>query len=177
MGAISGAFRIALAIGGLFSLVDIWQVAVLDPGSLSLTTACLLAGLYLGAAGAAGLLVGLVSAVLRLGEAAARRLAATMVTGGGAAIVLYEVGLRQFQPLSPWRPVVTVAALLAAVLLALLARRWRRLPPLMGLVGIVLYAVGAVGAVGGFTRGEAAEVTPGRRPGTAHGPNILVVLI
>ena len=35
MSAILAALRIALAIGGLFALVDVWQVALLDPGTLS----------------------------------------------------------------------------------------------------------------------------------------------
>jgi arylsulfatase A-like enzyme len=177
MGAISGALGIALAIGGLFAVVDVWQVAVLDPGTLTPATVCWLAGLYLGAAGAAGCLVGLASAALGLDAARARRFSATLVAGGGAAIVLSEVGLRQFQPLSAWRPWVTLAALAAAALVALVARRWRRVPPMVGVVGVALYVVGAVGAAGGFSREEPATTGPGRPSGTAHGPNILVVLI
>lgn len=177
MSAISTALGTALAIGGLFALVDVWQVALLDPGSLSPALACWLAGFYLGTAGTAGCLVGLLGAALGLGEAGARRLSAMIVAGGGAAIVLSEVGLRQFQPLSSWRPAVAVAAVLAGVLVALVARRWRRLPPLVGLLGIVLYAVGAVGAAGGFSRGEPVDASRGAREGGARGPSILVVLV
>src|SRR5262245_61843084 len=115
MSAILAALRIALAIGGLFALVDVWQVAIVNPSTLSVTTVCWLLGLYLAAAGGAGLLVGIIAAALGRDAVVARRWAATLVAGAGAAIILSEVGLRQLQPLSAWRPLVTVAALSSAI--------------------------------------------------------------
>jgi arylsulfatase A-like enzyme len=175
MSAILAAVRVALAAAGLFALVDVWQAAMLAPGSLSPATVCWLAGLYLACGAAGGLAVGFLGAVLRLGAGRTRALAAAVVAGGGAAIVLAEVGLRQLQPLSSWRPAVTLAALVAGVAVALVARRWRRVPAALVVLGGGLYALGGVVATGTLQGERAAPAH--RVAGAVRGPNILVVLI
>jgi arylsulfatase A-like enzyme len=178
MGAVAGAARVALAVGGLAALVDVWQVAAVSPGSLSLATVGWLAGLYLAAALVAGLALGAVGAVLGLGAERARALTASVVTGVGAAILLAESGLRQFQPLSPVRPWIVAGACLVGLLLAALARRGRRVPPGVVVAGIVLFAIGGFGAVRGFAVPQRNAPMPGApAAGSARGPNVLVVLI
>src|SRR6185436_6473877 len=154
-----------------------WQVAILDPGTLSVATVCWLLGLYLAAAGGAGSTVGIVAALLGRDALVARRWAATLVAGVGAAIVLSEVGLRQLQPLSAWRPLVTVAALVAAVPVAMIARRWRRVPAAMAVLGLASYAAGGMLAAGALVREPSGSAPGAGQPGQRRGPNILVVLV
>jgi arylsulfatase A-like enzyme len=176
MSAISGALRVALAIAGLFALIDVWQAAILAPGSLSpATTVCLL-GLYAAAAVAGGLAVGLLAALLGWDGAAARRAAAMLVAGGGAAVIAAEVAMSQFQPLSPWRPWAAAGGIVAGILAGMGARGWRRTPTAVAWLAAALFVVGAgVGVSGGRRSGPADAVAP---PSMAERrPNLLVVLV
>jgi len=178
MSALFGASRIALAAGGLFAVIDVWQVAAVSPASLSLATVGWLAGLYLGTALVAGIALGTLGTVLGLGAERTRALTASVVTGAAAAIVLSESGLRQFQPLSPVRPWIVAGACAVGLVLAAAAHRVRRVPLGLVLAGAVLFVVGGIGAVRGFALPVRSGAEPGApAAGSARGPNVLVVLI
>jgi arylsulfatase A-like enzyme len=175
MRAISGAVRAALAVGGCFALVDVWQVALVSPGGLSAATVSWLGGLYLMVSLAAGLGVALACRAAGLDLARTRAWTTAIVAGAGTAILASEAGLRQFHPLSSWRPLVVAGACVGAALVARAAFHVRRVRAAVVLVGVVLFVAGAVGATRGFERAERER--PASSPAAVHAPNILVVLI
>ena len=176
MGSLARAARIAVIVAGIFALVDVWQIAILNPAGLPPSGAVWLLGLYFLVAFAATA-VPLVVLTRWRGEAASA-LVMPAVLGCGAYLVLQEVGLRSLEPLSPWRPAVVVVAFVVGLSIGLMVarrprpRRWAS----MASIGGLLLALGVVGAVRGFALPEADDTVD---PATvvAPGPNFLVVLI
>src|SRR5688572_19094297 len=176
MSALSGASRAALAAGALLALVDLCQVALVYPASLSAATVAWLVGLYLAVALAGGLFVAAMGAVLGQGRERAAALAAFVVAGTGAAVLLSEAGLRQVQPLSPVRPWIVLGACVAGLAIGLAARRVARVPTLVVAALVAAFVAGGVGATRGFVVPRAAAPA-GDHLEAARGPNVLVVLI
>jgi arylsulfatase A-like enzyme len=175
MGLLGRAASITVRVGGLFALVDVWQVALFAPGSLEPWTLAWLLALWAGTTFGAALVL-LVVVERRWHTAVVARVTAALV-GVGAWLLSQEVGLRALQPLSPWRPAVVVAtlgvgAVAGLVTLRLSRTRWRWAVP----VGALVLAFGMVGAVRGFAIPHAANDENARAPATGA-PNVLIVLI
>jgi arylsulfatase A-like enzyme len=176
MGLIGRAVRAAVIVAGIFALVDLWQIAILNPASLQPAGALWLLLLYVGTAFGAALVPLFVLSRWRGGWAP--YLVLPGLLGCGVWLILQEVGLRSLQPLSPWRTPVVGAALVAGLGTGfVLARRVRpRRWTWAASVGGLLLALGLVGAVRGFTLPQASDDGPGAAVPTAA-PNVVVVLI
>jgi arylsulfatase A-like enzyme len=170
--AVTRAVRTALVLGPVFALVDLWQVALRNPASLSATNVIALVLLYVAAAAAAGMIVFL---VFRRAE-----LARALLVCVGSFFLAEEVSLRALPPLSPWRPwaVLALAAVAAAALVPV-ARlvRARRVPRAMAALGALLLVVGGVGAVRGFGRGGGEHGGGAVDDEAARRPNLLLITI
>src|SRR5207253_8433041 len=109
--------RGAVALAAVFSLVDLWQVAVLHPGYLSARDVGALVAIYL-----AGALVAVLALLVALapwrGWAAVRTVPVVLalVYAAGGFLVLEEVALRPLSPLSSWRTWVVLGLALLACL-------------------------------------------------------------
>lgn len=178
------ALRAGAIAGGLLLAVDLWQVAVREPGSLSVGEVVWLAALYAGVAVPAAAAAA-VPATLRRGHAEVTRgpVRAALVCAG-AALLAADVALRALPPLSPWRGwAVGAVYAAAAALFVPAARLLRRLSPVAAMAGVAAVASGATVAIvgaGGQPSGVAppAERADGAMPrGSPTPPNVVLVLI
>jgi arylsulfatase A-like enzyme len=174
----------AIGVGGLFAAIDLWQVALLNPGSLSLFTAATLVGLYVGGTFllAAVLFVGV---RLRRGRALApaASVAPAALVAAWAFFLSQGIVLRTLSSRSPWRTWLVAGVAAAAVLsVAPLARVLRRVRPARWRTGLAaaLLAVGVLGAVRGFRAPSGPVSVPSAgevAPGGAVRPNVILITI
>ena len=175
MGLIGRAVRAAAIVAGIFALVDLWQIAFLNPASLRPSGALWLLFLHFATAFGAAVVPLFVLGRWRGGQAPYLVLPALI--GCGVWLLLQEVGLRSLQPLSPWRLPVVVGALAAGLAAGLVLARVRpRRWAWAASVGGLLLALGLVGAVRGFALPRADESGPDAGAAVT-GPNVIVVLI
>jgi arylsulfatase A-like enzyme len=175
MGVLGRAIAVATPVALLFASIDVWQIAILQPGSLDVRTLAWLLGLW--AATAFGATLVLIAALGRRSGPGVTATVAAVMVGVGVWLLAQEVGLQALQPLSPRRPVVAGASVLLGLSVGLgiwlLPRRRRAWLVPAGVAVLVLGAVGATGGIGGRTPG------PDRHDGgaTDDAPNVVVVLI
>jgi arylsulfatase A-like enzyme len=174
-GFVPEVLRTTVTVGGVLALVDLWQVALLNPGSLRGSGVAWLIGLYLASAfGAAVVLHGIAALA---GRREAGGLIRGLLLAGGGFILGAEAYLRTLSPTSSMRlPGVAAILVAALVLLWPLTRLFRRPGGAMAGILVLLLAAGGFGAARGFTGGSetpqnAATLAPGSRP------NIVLVLI
>jgi len=173
MGLLGRAAPIALRVGGLFALIDVWQVALFSPGSLEPRTLAWLLALWGASVFVAALVV--LALVERRWHLAVVPRATAVLVGAGAWLLMQEVGLQALQPLSPWRPAVIVATIGLGIVVGIVTRRLPRrrwsVP-----IGALVLALGMVGAIRGFAIPRGTDDANGRAPAT-NAPNVLVLLI
>ena len=184
LGAILGqATRAALGIAALCALVDLWQVALVAPGSITRGSALVLLGVY-----AVGSLV--LVAVPLLAVWLVRRSAVPHAGGLVCAVVIalwvfflaQGVVLRFLPSASSWRTPGVLGLALAAVLavwpLGRLAAH--RVPGVLLVAVWLLAAVGGFGATHGFSSVGPATGGAGSRA-TADGgdarPNVILITV
>ncbi|MCW5893541.1 MAG: sulfatase-like hydrolase/transferase [bacterium] len=174
-GFVPEVLRTTVTVGGVLAAVDLWQVAVWNPGSLRGSGVAWLIGLYLATAFGGAVVLHALAALL--GWRNAGGWIRGLLLAGGGCILGAEAYLRTLSPTSGMRlPGVIGIAVAALVLLWPLTRLFRQ--PGGGLVAllVVLLGAGGVGAARGFTGGpeapqNAATLASGSRP------NIVLVLI
>lgn len=175
MGFLGRAASVTLRVAGLFALVDVWQVAIVAPGSLEPRMLAWLLALW-GGSVFLGALVLLPAVEWRWHAGVERRTTAILV-GVGTWLLAQEAGLQALQPLSPWRlPVVLGTLALGAGVGAVVWRLPRHRRAWTLAVGSLALALGMVGAVRGFTVGTDEDEASRRAP-AIDAPNVLVLLI
>jgi arylsulfatase A-like enzyme len=178
-GFVSLTVRTALGLAAAFLLVDLWQIAVVRPASLTWPHVGALAGLYLAGAGVATAAVLGMAALARVSLRERGPVLRAALACAGLFLVAQELVLRELPSRSPWKLRVTAAAALLALAclppLAALLRRGRSGRRTAAVV-VLLLAVGAWGAVHGFT-GRGGGATAPRTAVRPTGPNIVLVTI
>src|SRR5262245_18716299 len=167
--------RASVAVVGVaatLTAVDLVQVALLNPATLTPGTTAALAGLYLAVVAAVAVPCAL---ALRRTPRPVSTLRALLLAAG-IFVLGQEGALRQLSPLSAWRPwvVLGLALALAGAVLPLARVRigaWAALPIALLLV------VGAVGAVHGFAWSANRPLAPAAAAGPDTRPNVILITI
>jgi arylsulfatase A-like enzyme len=178
-GFVTLAVWTAIGLAATFLLVDVWQVALVRPASLTWPHVAALAGLYLAGAALAAVAVLGLAAVAGAARGARAAIPRAVLAAAGLFLVLQELVLRELPSRSPWKAWVTGgAALLALALVAPLAAVLRRARPgrRTAAVVAVLLGVGAWGAVHGFA-GHGGDERAQHAAARPTGPNVVLVTI